>query len=120
MSFGTPAAPGGFGRTHPRRRSPILYYISRKLAGREKAREVVRDCLSVLGIISVARDHLEAAYALESGDFEDDLRIVCAMVVTLDAIVTRNPADFSLSPIPVWTPPQLIAHLTAEAMDENG
>jgi len=92
-----------------------LYYISRKLAGRDKARRIIRDCLDVLGIIAVTRDHLEAAYALETGDFEDDLQIVCAMVVPLDAIVTRNPADFFSSAIPVWTPAQLIAHLTAAA-----
>jgi len=92
-----------------------LFYISRKLAGRDRARQIVRRCLDVLGIIGVTRDHLEAAYDLETGDFEDDLQTVCALAVPLDVIVTRNPAHFSSSAIPVWTPRQLIAHLTAAA-----
>jgi len=41
------------------------------------------------------------------------------MGVPLDAIVTRNPADFASSAIPVWTPAELIAHLAEAAAEEN-
>jgi hypothetical protein len=88
-----------------------LYYISRRLVGAERARQVVRDCLDVIGIIGVTGALLEAAYALEGVDFEDDLQVACAMSVPLDAIVTRDPAGFATSPIPAFTPAQLIAQL---------
>jgi hypothetical protein len=37
-----------------------LYYISRRLVGAERARQVVRDCLDVIGIIGVTGALLEA------------------------------------------------------------
>jgi hypothetical protein len=67
----------------------------------------------------VTRDNLEAAYGFDTGDFEDDLQIACATAAGLEVIVTRNPADFSSSSIPVWSPAQMIARLRA-AHDESG
>jgi predicted nucleic acid-binding protein len=95
-----------------------LYYISRKLVGPEKSRKIIRDCLDVLEIVGVPRDHLEAAYALGGTDFEDDLQVVCAIGVPLDAIVTRDPEGFASSPIPVLSPAQLIAKLSAGTADD--
>jgi predicted nucleic acid-binding protein len=90
-----------------------IYYISRWLAGLERARQSVRRCLDHLSIIGVTGDLLEAAFSLGGRDFEDDLQIACAGAVQLDGIVTRNPTDFAESPIPVLTPAELIARLSA-------
>ena len=93
-----------------------IFYISRKLVGARKARQVVRNCLDNLQVVSVTRDLLDAAERRDGSDFEDDLQIECATGVGLDAIVTRNPEDFSRSPIPVLTPPELLA-LLPKALD---
>jgi predicted nucleic acid-binding protein len=90
-----------------------IYYISRRLAGHERARQSVRRCLDHLYVIGVTGPLLEAAFALEGRDFEDDLQIACASADQLDGIVTRNRADFADSPIPVLTPAELIAQLGA-------
>lgn len=88
-------------------------YISRRLVGSERARQLIRRCLDDLRIIGVTADLIEAAYARGGTDFEDDLQIVCAGAVQLDKIVTRDAAGFANSPIPVLTPTELIALLSS-------
>jgi predicted nucleic acid-binding protein len=97
-----------------------IYYISRRLVGPERARQGVRRCLDRLGIIGVTGELLEAAFALEGRDFEDDLQIACAIDEGLDAIVTRNPGDFADSPIPVLTPAELIDRLSVSLPVRSG
>src|SRR5260370_42494702 len=55
-----------------------IYYISRRLVGREQARQAVRQCLDVLVILSTDSDTLEQAYAFQANDFEDGLQIASA------------------------------------------
>ena len=93
-----------------------IFYISRKLVGRDRARVIVRTCLDRLHVVSVTRDMLDAAQRRGGSDFEDDLHIECAIRDRLDAIVTRNPNDFASSPVPILTPPELLA-LLANALD---
>ena len=88
-----------------------IYYISRKLVGRDNARAIVRDCLDRVGIVSVTRDLLDAAHRRGGSDLEDDLQIECAADAGFDAIVTRNPNDFVGSPVVVVSPMELLALL---------
>jgi predicted nucleic acid-binding protein len=81
-----------------------IYYISRRLVGREKARQVVRACLDVLTILPVDASLLEAAFGVAASDFEDGLQIAAAKRSSLDAIVTRNVADYAASEVPVFLP----------------
>jgi predicted nucleic acid-binding protein len=92
-----------------------VYYIVRKAAGAAKARQTVRDCLDVLAMLPVDSPDLVAALNSPLGDFEDALQVACAARERLDAIVTRNVSDFAGSPIPIWSPPQLISRLTVDA-----
>jgi len=50
---------------------------------------------------------------LAGNDFEDNIMIAAAVAASLDAIVTRNVADFAHSPIPVWEPAELLKRLAA-------
>jgi hypothetical protein len=81
-----------------------IYYISRRLVGREKARAIVRSCLDRLTVLPVDRALLEDAFGLAAPDFEDALQIALAQRGSLDAIVTRNVADYAASEIPVFSP----------------
>lgn len=88
-----------------------IFYIARRLAGREKAREAVHTCLEAFEILPVDRQALEAAEALSGNDFEDNLQMACAGIAGLDAIVTRNKDDFKHASVPVLTPTEALGQL---------
>lgn len=88
-----------------------IFYISRRLIGAERARDIVRLCLDRLQVVSVTHGLLDAAERRGGGDFEDDLQAECAAESHLDAIVTRDPKGFASSPVPALTPAELLARL---------
>jgi predicted nucleic acid-binding protein len=88
-----------------------VYYIVRKQAGREQARESVATCLQVYTILAVTREVIEHALARMGADFEDDVQIAAADMEQLAYLMTRNVTDFAASPIPALTPPELVALL---------
>jgi len=90
---------------------PTLFYVVRKQADLARAHVAVTNCLRSLEIVPVDRTALEMATALPGSDFEDNLQIACAVEARLDAIVTRNPKDFTGSPVLVLTPAELLALL---------
>ncbi len=92
-----------------------LFYVGRKAVGAALARAAVRNYLSAFTILAIDKQTLLDADALPGNDFEDNILIAAAVTVTLDAIVTRNVADFSHSPIVVWDPAELLIRLAAAA-----
>ncbi len=90
---------------------PTAFYIVRKQKDLTTADRGVQICLKSLAIVPVDRSTLEKAAAGPGPDFEDNLQIACAVEAGLDAIVTRDPLGFSNSPIPVFTPADLLARL---------
>jgi hypothetical protein len=88
-----------------------IFYIARKLKGRDVARDVVATCLDSFDVSPVYRECLAGALIMRGPDFEDDVQIQCAVTWFADHIVTRNPADFAASPIPVLTPAEFLARL---------
>jgi predicted nucleic acid-binding protein len=85
-----------------------VFYVGRRLAGLEKAIQVVQDCLSAFDILPVERRTLEAALLLPGSDFEDKIQIVTAIDANLEGIITRDPAGFAASPIPIFSPQELL------------
>jgi hypothetical protein len=49
--------------------------------------------------------------SLPGEDLEDSIQIAAAVQSGVDAIVTRDPRGFTASPVPVLTPPELLAKL---------
>jgi len=88
-----------------------VYYVARRLTDAARARQAVRDCLDSFEIAPVDRAVLERAQALGGPDFEDDVQIACAELRGLSDIITRDPADFAQSTLPVWTPADFAAQL---------
>ena len=79
-----------------------------------KSRLAVRYCLDAFDILAVDRSILESADLLpELLNFQDNIQIVAATASGMDAVVTRNPADFAASPVPVLTPQQLLVRLAS-------
>jgi predicted nucleic acid-binding protein len=89
-----------------------IFYVARRLAGIEKARESIILCLNTFDICTVDREALELAASKRGTDFEDDVQIACAERDGLEAIVTRDRDGFSAASLPVYTPAELLALLT--------
>ena len=89
------------------------FYVGRKAVGNAAARAGVRRYLGAFIILPIDKQTLIDADALPGNDFEDNIVIAAAMTASVDAIVTRNVADFAHSPIPVWEPAELLKRLAA-------
>jgi len=90
-----------------------VFYVSRKVVGTATARAAVRKCLGALAILPIDKQTLLDADALTGKDFEDNILIAAAATAAVDAIVTRNVADFANAPIAVWEPAELLKRLQA-------
>ena len=88
-----------------------LFYVGRKAVGAAAARAGVRQYLAGLAILAIDRQILLDADALAGSDFEDNILIAAAVRAAVDAIVTRNVADFAHAPVPVWEPAELLRRL---------
>ena len=88
-----------------------VFYVARKAVGKARARAAVQKCLAALLILPIDKQTLLAADAFSGNDFEDNILIAAAITASVDAIVTRNVADFSHSSIPVWEPAELLKRL---------
>jgi predicted nucleic acid-binding protein len=89
-----------------------IFYIARKLVGQDPAREIVSKCLDNLTVLPVDHRVLKEAHAGPEGDFEDAMQIAVAIHAGVDTIVTCDLTGFANSPVAVWSPTQLVEHLT--------
>ncbi len=83
---------------------PTIFSIVRRNANDSRASAVLKECLDSFELISVERSTAESAFLMLGNDFKDNLQVSCAIEAGLDAIVTRDPKGFALSPITVLTP----------------
>jgi len=90
-----------------------LFYLGRKVVGTAPARAGVRNYLAAFAILPIDKQTLLDADAMPGNDFEDNILIAAAVAASMDAIVTRNLADFAHSPIPVWDPAEVLKRLQA-------
>jgi predicted nucleic acid-binding protein len=85
--------------------TPInVYYTGRKLKGKEHTLKIVRRLLSLTEVATSTKRVLQTAFLLNFSDYEDAVQCASAMAENLDAIVTRNLADYENSPIAVYSP----------------
>jgi predicted nucleic acid-binding protein len=88
-----------------------VFYVARKVVGTAAARAAVRKSLAAFAILSIDKQMLLDADGLPGSDFEDNILMAAAIRSSLDAIITRNVADFAHSPVPVWEPAELLKRL---------
>ncbi len=88
-----------------------IFYIARRHAGLELAKEAVRTCLETFEICTVDRQVLERAQELSGNDFEDNVQIASAELANLDGIVARDQTGFRESSLPIFTPSELLQEL---------
>ena len=98
-----------------------IYYIAHKLKGPAVARLAVSEVLAVMRVCAVSDADLRAALGLPLADYEDAVQVACALAADLEAIVTRDPDGFVLSPVQSTTPVDLVQSwgLRRAALDLN-
>ncbi len=95
-----------------------IFYLCRKEVGKAEASRHIHTLLSILEAAPVNRRIVEAALQANFSDFEDAVLSESAVLVSAEAIVTRNKKDFSTSPLPVYTPEELLNLLDSDALSE--
>jgi predicted nucleic acid-binding protein len=90
----------------------IFYIVRRQTRSIERARLAVSDTLALMQVCLVDRSILEAAFASNLRDFEDAVQLACAMAFNLDAIITRNPQDFTAASLPILSASEFLESLS--------
>jgi predicted nucleic acid-binding protein len=93
-----------------------IYYIARKaIKDSGIVQSMLRNLLDVVQVAGVSKRDIFAA--LDSGcpDFEDAVQNAVAETHEFDAIVTRDPAGFAASSLPVYTPRDFLAQFSLPA-----
>jgi predicted nucleic acid-binding protein len=86
-----------------------IYYIIRKLTSHKEALRTMKILDEITETIDTTASSIKSALNSEFKDFEDAIQYYAAKEnPTLNGIVTRNPSDFKLSKLPIWTPEQAI------------
>ena len=85
-----------------------IYYIMRKIIGREDTLKGLRLLFSILEITEVGKNDLLKAMESNMADFEDALVTVCAKRTKTEYIITRNVKDYMNSSVLPLTPEQFL------------
>lgn len=88
-----------------------LFYLVRQAKGAAAARRAVEAVLSVFGVAPADDGVLRRAVSLCWADFEDAVCAAAAEAAGCDLIVTRDPAGFRGSPVPVVDPATAVSLL---------
>ena len=88
-----------------------LFYVARKEIGKTGARQAVAELLAVMHVAPIDEAVVRVAHSLQWSDYEDAVQHASATASGLDAIVTRNLADYKGATLPVFSPAEFLAQL---------
>lgn len=88
-----------------------IHHLAAKALGKKPAEAHIGRLLRIFGVAAVTDAVLSAAIKRSAKDFEDAVLLEAARSISADAIVTRNPADFPRSDIPIHAPEDIVAML---------
>jgi len=88
-----------------------IWYISRKLKGRENALRALRMLLQTTTVPRCGTSEILNAIGYGLKDFEDAMQAAVAEFAKADFIATRNVSDFADSPIEAKLPSEMLALL---------
>ena len=86
-----------------------VYYIGRKAAGKEKAREAMRMMRDVFKTIAVDDQLINQSIDSDIDDFEDAIQYHSGLHAHVRHLVTRNTRDFPDGAISVLAPDEFLA-----------
>ena len=85
-----------------------IFYIQRKIIGRDKAIGFLKNLRLLLTVLNVDDLIIQQALESEFSDFEDAIQYFTATKNNMDCIITRNISDFRKSTMPVYTPTEFL------------
>ena len=92
--------------------SPVVFanvfYILRKIIGKDKAKEQLRDLRLIINILSINEGTVDLAFSSTFKDFEDALQYFMARENTIPVIVSRNIKDYKVKDIIIQTSMEFI------------
>lgn len=88
-----------------------LHYLLTRYTSRKRSRSAVGDLLRLFTVAEVDEEVLRSALELNWKDFEDAVQAAAALKSGADYLVTRNPKDYSESPVPIVQPEGFLALL---------
>lgn len=88
------------------------YYILKKLTSHKETISILKDLESLAETIDTSRLAIKQALDSEFKDFEDAIQYFCAKGnKKIEAIISRNAADFKLSDLPILSPEEAIGFI---------
>ena len=91
-----------------------IFYIARKAKSSGDLRRAITNLLGVVRVCPLGHSILTSALASSISDYEDAVQHECAAAAGLDAIVTRNVADYQNATLPVYSPADFLNHLKSQ------
>ena len=85
-----------------------MVYIMRKELSPEKIDDVYKALALIFTFEALTEEDVKNALEMRLKDFEDAVQIQTAKRVGADFIITRNVKDFMKSPIPAYSPEELL------------
>ena len=86
-----------------------IFFIVKRLSSQQKAYQAIRTIFELFKILDVKSQTISEALRLQPPDFEDAIQYCCALAFRSQVILTRDPAGFSGSEIPVMDCDQYLA-----------
>ena len=82
-----------------------IYYLMHRHTHDDKAsRDILNKLFTLFDVLDTAGIDCRKAVLSPVSDFEDAVMVETALRSEVDCIVTRNPRDFTKSPVPVYEP----------------
>jgi len=86
-----------------------LYYLIARHTTRSRAVQAITDLLRVFSVATINQEVIYQALVMNWRDLEDAVQACAAAQANAHYLITRNPADFSASPVPVIGPGEFLA-----------
>jgi predicted nucleic acid-binding protein len=92
----------------------IFYILRRQFSVADRKKMLIELC-EFIEVAGIQKKQIVGALVNENfDDMEDCLQAECARMVNADYIITRNVADFSVSPIPAILPEDLLQKMAVQ------
>ncbi len=89
-----------------------VYYVAKKLIGKENARRLTRDLILDLSVVESSKSNLLEAFDSSFKDVEDAIQYTTSQNIKgLEAIITRNVKDFKHAEVAIFTPKMFLETL---------
>ena len=88
-----------------------LHYLVAPRRGRAGTRRFIGELCTFLEVAPTTTVHVRLAVEAPVADFEDALQVGAAIAAGAEVIATRNVRDFRRSPVPAFTPVDLLERL---------